>query len=125
PVMSSLSTAAAHTIQPGYTVQPTATWFFAASSGVILSIAGWAVTAWITEPRLARDPDTSGTGIAQPPEPLTRAEKRGIILAALAVLIILGLFFASIFIPGWPLHGAGPSAPRADGRIDTVDRWSV
>ena len=125
PVMSSLSTAAAHTIQPGYTVQPTATWFFAASSGLILSVAGWAVTSWITEPRLARDPDTSGTGIAQPPEPLTRAEKRGIMLAGGAMLIILGLFFASILIPGWPLHGTGPAAPRADGRIDTVDRWSV
>jgi len=125
PVMSSLSTAAAHTIQPGYTVQPTATWFFAASSGIILSIAGWAVTAWITEPRLARDPGTSGTGIAQPPEPLNRAEKRGLVLAGLAVLVILGLFFACILIPGWPLHGTGPAAPRADGRIDTVDRWSV
>ncbi|MCC6426612.1 MAG: AbgT family transporter [Phycisphaerales bacterium] len=125
PVMSSLSTAAAHTIEPGYTVQPTATWFFAASSGLILSLAGWAVTAWITEPRLSRDPDTSGTGIAQPPDPLTSAEKRGIMLGGLAMLAILGLFLASIFIPGWPLHGTGPSAPRADGRIDTVDRWSV
>ena len=125
PVMSSLSTAAAHAIQPGYTVQPTATWFFAASSGVILSIAGWAVTAWITEPRLARDPDTSGTGVALPPDPLSAAEKRGIGLGLLAMLVILGLFFASILIPGWPLHGTGPSAPRADGRIDTVDRWSI
>jgi len=125
PVMSSLSTAAAHTIEPGYTVQPTATWFFAASSGFILSIAGWAVTSWITEPRLARDPETSGTGIAQPSEPLTRAEKRGIIMGGLAMLIILGLFFASVLIPGWPLYGTGPSAPRADGTITTVARWSV
>jgi aminobenzoyl-glutamate transport protein len=83
------------------------------------------VTAWITEPRLARDPDTSGTGIAQPPEPLNDAEKRGIRLAGIGMIVILGLFFACIFIPGWPLHGTGPSAPRADGRIDTVDRWSV
>lgn len=125
PVMSSLSTTAAQTIQPGYTVQPTATWFFAASSGLILSLVGWAVTAWITEPRLARDPDTSGSGVAQPPELLRSAERRGIMLAGLAMLVILGLFFASIFIPGGPLYGTGPSAPRADGRIDTVDRWSV
>lgn len=125
PVMSSLSTSAAHIIAPNYTVQPTATWFFAASSGVILSIAGWAVTAWITEPRLARDPDTSGTGIAQPPQPLSHAEKRGIMLAVLATLVLLGLFFASIFIPGWPLHGTGPSGPRADGTTPTVARWSV
>ena len=48
PVMSSLSTSAAQTIDAGYVVQPTATWFFAASSGFILAMAGWAVTAWIT-----------------------------------------------------------------------------
>lgn len=125
PVMASLSTTAAQTIHPGYVVQPTATWFFAAASAFILSIAGWAVTAWITEPRLARDPETSGTGVAQPPEPLSFAEKRGITLAGLAMLIILGLFFASMLIPGWPLHGTGPSAPRPDGSIATVDRWSV
>jgi aminobenzoyl-glutamate transport protein len=125
PVMSSLSTSAAQTIEPGYVVQPTATWFFAASLGLILSLAGWAVTAWITEPRLARDPDTSGTGLAQPPEPLSRAEKRGLVLAGLAMVVIFGLFAASILIPGWPLHGTGPSAPRADGRVDTVNRWSV
>lgn len=125
PVMSSLSSNAAQTIHAGYTVQPTATWFFAASSGVILSLAGWAVTAWITEPRLARDPDTSGTGIAQPPEPLTFGEKRGIVLAGVAMLLIVGLFIASILIPGWPLNGKGPAAPTPEGRIATVDRWSV
>ncbi|MEK6703928.1 MAG: AbgT family transporter, partial [Planctomycetota bacterium] len=122
PVMSSLSTAAAQTIDSAYVVQPTATWFFAASSGFILALAGWAVTAWITEPRLARDPDTSGTGVVLPPEPLSAWEKRGLVLAGLAMLVILGLFAASILIPGWPLHGTGPSAPRADGRVDTVNR---
>ncbi len=125
PVMSSLSTAAAGTIEPGYDVRPTATWFFAASSGFVLAMAGWAVTAWITEPRLARDPDTAGSGLVKPPDPLSRAEKRGVVLAGAAMLVILGLFFASVNIPGWPLHGTGPSAPRADGRVDTVDRWSV
>lgn len=125
PVMSSLSTTAAQSIDPGYVVQPTATWFFAASSGFILAMAGWGVTAWITEPRLARDPDTSGTGLVLPPDPLIPAEKRGLLLAILSMLVILGLFVACILIPGWPLHGTGPSAPRADGRVDTVSRWSV
>lgn len=125
PVMSSLSTSAAQTIDAGYVVQPTATWFFAASSGFILSMAGWAVTSWITEPRLAKDPDTSGTGQALPPDPLNAAEKRGLLLAVVAMVAILGLFAACILVPGWPLHGTGASAPRADGRVDTVSRWSV
>lgn len=125
PVMASLSTNAAQTIDAGYVVQPTATWFFAASSGFILAMAGWGVTAWITEPRLARDPDTSGSGLVEPPAPLGGAEKRGIMLAGAAVLTILGLFAASVLIPGWPLHGTGPSAPRTDGQVDTVNRWSV
>lgn len=125
PVMSSLSTSAAQTIDAGYVVQPTATWFFSAASGLILSLAGWAVTSWITEPRLAKDPDTCGTGVAQPADPLSVREKRGVALALAAMFVILGLFAASILIPGWPLHGTGASAPRADGRVDTVSRWSV
>lgn len=125
PVMASLSTNAARTIAPGYVVQPTATWFFAASSGVILAIAGWAVTAWVTEPRLAKDPETSGSGVVAPVDRLTREERRGVILAIAAMVGLLGLFFACVFIPGWPLHGTGPTAPRPDGRIDIVDRWSV
>lgn len=56
-IRSSLSTAAAQIVDPDYVMTPVATWFFTATSSVVLSIA----IALVVDRLLARRPDFSST----------------------------------------------------------------
>lgn len=56
-IRSSLSTAAAQIVDPDYVMTPVATWFFTATSSVVLSIA----IALVVDRILARRPDFSST----------------------------------------------------------------
>ncbi|ABR46386.1 AbgT putative transporter [Alkaliphilus metalliredigens QYMF] len=52
PLLGGLSQAAAQMYQPGYTVDPTANWFFMIASTFIITLVGTVVTERIVEPRL-------------------------------------------------------------------------
>lgn len=121
-VMAGLTTVGAQIIDPGYTVVATANIYFMSVSVFLLTFVGWAVTAWFVEPRLSnRTPEEGGPSPAEKidlsAEGLSGAEKKGLLLAILGLVITLAIGGACIFMSGWPLNGKVPTPPG------TADRW--
>jgi len=108
---------AAHVVDPDYTVNILHNLFFKIGSAFVVTLAGWFVTDRIVEPRLARfaaasvqDDIPSMAEMA-----LSTTEKRALIGAVVANLVVLGAFGLLILVPGMPLHGVGQPT-LADGR---------
>jgi aminobenzoyl-glutamate transport protein len=92
---------AARIVEPGWTMNPVGNWWF------ILSIVGlftpiiWFVTDRIIEPRLGawgKEPDEELRAELAKSD-LTDAERRGLLYAGLAALLIVGLFAALALFP--------------------------
>jgi len=108
----------ARVLDPSYSVKATANWWFMAGSTGLLTLLGWAVTAWIVEPRLAAAPGPlteSETNISG--GELTPTEVRGLRGSVVAAVLTLGGLAALIFVPGAPLHGNQPAAEPRFGPI--------
>jgi len=106
--MSAQAMQAAQIIDPLKTVEVTSNWYFKAASVVVLSLAGWVLTDRFIEPRLMKDPTIVGGSHATLEEMrLSGLEKKGLMLAGVALLGVLGVFAAMMFVPGWPLNGPG------------------
>lgn len=123
-VMAGLSTSAAQIFDPKYTVSPTANWYFMIVSTFLLTVVGWAVTAWFVEPRLKGRPADEGGAVAPSAEDLKGSglkpeESRGLRWALVGMLAALGVCIACIAIPGWPLSGATPKGMTPAGA-----RWA-
>jgi aminobenzoyl-glutamate transport protein len=95
----------------------TCNWYFLAGSTVFLTLMGWLVTARVVEPRFGAAATDLAAG---EPEPLTGAERRGLVAALLAILLVAGLVGALIAIPGAPLHGPAPVRTPGYGPIPAV-----
>ena len=54
PLLSSLTQGAAQVLDPNAVVKPTCNYWFMIASTPFLTLLGWAVTAWIVEPRFSR-----------------------------------------------------------------------
>jgi aminobenzoyl-glutamate transport protein len=89
PLLAAFTQSAAQLIDPTYLVEPTANWYFMAASVPIIAIAGTFVTEKIIEPRLG--PYTGTPEFTTDSNPLTREEKKGLVLAVLAALITGGV----------------------------------
>ena len=128
--LAGVATQAAHIVDPAYpTVSPTHNLYFKALSSVLIMLAGWFVTDRIVEPRLKRL--APGAGYDQAPSlselALKPEEKRGLAIAALVALVVLGAFATAVLVPGAPLHGEGQpmlanNTPAPGER--SGDRWS-
>lgn len=127
--LAGVATQAAHIIDPTYPdVLATHNLYFKSASAVVIMLAGWFVTDKIVEPRLQRQAlaipaDTSAmTSMA-----LTSPEKKGLLLAGIVMLLVLGTFAVLVLVPGAPLHGRG-TLTLANGRPVPFeregDRWS-
>jgi aminobenzoyl-glutamate transport protein len=82
PLLAGLSEEAARIIDPAYTVNPAANYYFMATSSFVITAAGTLVTERIVEPRLgARDRGAEDHAISTTIEP---AERRGLWFAAAA-----------------------------------------
>lgn len=107
PLMAGFTEAAAQFADPAYRVAVTANWWFMAVSTIVLTTVGWAVTAWIVEPR---------NGIAALPardEPATDpANPRAMRYALGALAVTAALIAALIVLPDAPLYGTGARFPR-------------
>ena len=118
PLLAGLSTAGAQTIDAAYQVAATCNWYFMIASTVIMTLAGWLVTAWFVERRLAgKPPEEGGPAPASSAGPeehaLTAMEKRGMARASLVFSAVLAAIVFMILWPGAPLHGTG----------NLFDRW--
>ena len=128
--LAGVATQAAHIVDPAYpTVSPTHNLYFKALSSVLIMLAGWFVTDRIVEPRLKRL--APGAGYDQAPSladlALKAEEKRGLAMAAVVALVVLGAFATAVLVPGAPLHGEGQpmlanNTPAPGER--SGDRWS-
>jgi aminobenzoyl-glutamate transport protein len=113
PLLAEFSTASARLLDPDYAVAATANWWFMIASTLLLTGVGWAVTEWWVEPRFDRGDAVAPTeDDTLSSQRLTTAEKRGLVLAALAALLVLAVFVAATWVPGAPLHGLDGKFPR-------------
>lgn len=119
PLLSGLTQTAAQILVQDYQVAVTANWWFMLASTIVLTLIGWAVTAWFVEPRLNDDfnpeldhiPDDDQN--QQVNTALTTAtEQKGLKQAMLALLVAVLLTALLIFIPGAPLYGTGTHFSR-------------
>ncbi|MFI1855254.1 AbgT family transporter [Streptomyces sp. NPDC020480] len=112
-VLSGLTTAAAHTVDPGYSVTPLSNYFFSLGSSVVLA----AVITFVTEKVLAKrvaalppeaeeaEDDDAGLGGLE----LRSEERRGLRRAGFTLLVFLGVVVAAMIPSGSPLRGEGGS----------------
>lgn len=116
-LVAPLTERGARILDPNYTVLVTCNWYFLAGSTVLLTLVGWAVTAWIVEPRINAQPGTAAPPVDVAGQTPTAQELRGLGAAGIAVVAALGLVFSMILIPGWPLSGPMPAPVPAFGPI--------
>ncbi|MCP3919705.1 MAG: AbgT family transporter [bacterium] len=119
PMLAGFATTGAQVIDPDYAVNPACNWWFMIASTFLITATGWFVTAAFVEKRLAtKSPEDGGpvppSEDAMVEQRLRPDEVKGLTAALGVFFLVLGVFLASIFKPGWFLHGAGP----------VFDRWA-
>ena len=107
PLLSGITQASAQLLDPEYTVNPAANWYFMAVSVMLVTgVAGW-VSLAIVEPKLGPyDPSKAADdlGDSNAAQPLTREEGRGLMWAG-ASLLVLNLVVGLLAFPeGAPLR---------------------
>ncbi|QXV57091.1 AbgT family transporter [Amycolatopsis sp. TNS106] len=109
-ILSGLTTAAAQTIDPAYSVTPLANYFFSLASSVVLA----AVITLVTEKVLARraeampvddDAQEDDLGSLQ----LSRQERRGLVAALIALAVFVAALVLAVLPASSPLRGKGGS----------------
>lgn len=109
-ILSGLTTAAAQTIDPAYSVTPLANYFFSLASSVVLA----AVITLVTEKVLARraeampvddDAEEDDLGSLQ----LSRQERRGLLAALIALAVFVIALVLAVLPASSPLRGKGGS----------------
>jgi len=113
PLLQGLTQEAAHFLDPSRDVNPLCNWFFMSGSSILIIGLGWFITDRIVEPRLRRiavdgDPDEMPKL-----DPMTAAERRGLIAAGLVMLAGIGLLVLATWPADSPLRGPGGSPTHA------------
>lgn len=93
PILAGLSTSAAHIIDPSMQVNPMVNYFFMVVSAFMVVIVGTWITEKIVEPRLGKY-----TGKLSPLaiEELSKTERKGLRMAGIGALAVIGLLAWSI-----------------------------
>lgn len=122
PLLSGLTQAGAAVLDPDYQVAVTCNWWFMIASTVLITLAGWAVTAWVVEPRLriawsTESPSNKDSAQSDHPDiisPLSEAinEQRGLKAGGITACITLAVILGLIMIPDAPLYGPGKRFSR-------------
>lgn len=96
PLFAGISTQAAHILDPGYNVMPTANWYFMVASTFLVTIVGTWVTEKIVEPRLGVYHSTENVTI----EAISDQEKRGLRWAFVSFVVFVLLVLAALLPSG-------------------------
>lgn len=98
PLLAGFTTSAANLIDPNYVVGPEANWFFMIASTFVIAGLGAFVTEKIVEPKLGKyHPSEAAVDLGeQKLEPLSTAEKRGLVGAGLTFLALAVLLALSV-----------------------------
>jgi len=117
PLLAGITEEAAQLIDPDYTVDATASYFFMVISTFMITIIGSLVTIFIVEPKLgAYDATHADEGIldGRSMQPLAPEERKGLLTAGLAALVVLAIMAVTL-VPEWgPLRN-----PETGDRIDS------
>ena len=107
-----ITEAAVETVFGGFSANIAGNWFFIAAMTVIFVPVIWLITDRMIEPRLGTfDPaDASVDASADNAAPLTALERKGLINAGWATLLVIGLWLYFVFGPGTPLINESASA---------------
>ncbi|MBE5315085.1 MAG: AbgT family transporter [Xanthomonadales bacterium] len=109
PLLSGLSEEAARIVDPSYTVSPAANMYFMQASTPLITLLGW----WVTEKIVARRfPDGSYSKGDEKIEAISAAEKRGLLFAGIATLLLTTLLLLATV----PVDGV----LRIAGETDTL-----
>ncbi len=102
PLLSGITEAAAHMIEPGYSVGPEVNWYFMFISTFLVAVMGALVTEKIVEPRLGKfdEKDASVHLEKQSMDPPSAQEKRALKWAGLSFAVMCGLLALTI-VPEW------------------------
>ena len=117
-ILAGFTEAGARIVDADYAVAATANLHLMIASTFVLTLVGWAVTAFWVEPRLAAKPAAEGGPSAAAPAEtaaLSVDERRGLVAGLVAGGAVLALGLAATWLPGAPLHGLA-----TDGRFP---RW--
>lgn len=108
PLLAGLSQEAARIVDPAYTVNAVANWYFMIASTPLITLLGWFVTEKIVAPRFpdepSRDPNAAGDEAPeQDPnaQRLKPEEKRGLIWSLVACAVITLILVWSMLPQGW------------------------
>jgi aminobenzoyl-glutamate transport protein len=100
PLLAGLSEEAARIIDPTYTVNPAANYYFMATSVLFITIAGTFVTEWLVEPRLGRW--SGSVAEEEAATSLSDRERRGLWYAGAAALVLItGLLWGTVPADGF------------------------
>jgi len=86
PLLAGLSEEAARILDPAYTVNPTANYYFMVISTFVISLTGTWITEKVVEPRLGT---YSGDAPKEKIEKLTAAEKKGLVYCAITTVVVI------------------------------------
>jgi aminobenzoyl-glutamate transport protein len=112
PLLQGLTQASAQILDPSRTVRPECNWYFMIASTFLVTLVGWAVTAFVVEKRFTKQDVADQVAASNLPElmaggddKLSRTEIKGM-LWALAVTVIACAGVAwMILAENGPLHG--------------------
>jgi aminobenzoyl-glutamate transport protein len=103
PLLAGITQEAARLIDPEYEVHPAINWYFMIASTFLITAVGSVVTAKIVEPQLGPyDPKDAEPGVGDQAsmEPLSAAERRGLMWAGVSVLGVIALLALAV-VPEW------------------------
>ncbi len=99
PLLAGLSQETAQILDPAYTVNPAANYYFMFASVFVITAAGVWITERIVEPRLGRysgNHEGDADSETNPIERLSDREARGLKAAGVSVLILIGLILLTV-----------------------------
>jgi aminobenzoyl-glutamate transport protein len=99
PLLAGITQEAAQLIDPGYTVHAAVNYYFMFVSTFLITGVGTLVTVKIVEPKLGKyDATNAEKGVEEQAsmEPLSPAEKKGLLWAAISVVLVLAIFALSL-----------------------------
>lgn len=123
PLLSGITEAAAHMIDPDYVVGPEVNWFFMFISTFLVAILGAWVTEKIVEPRLGEfDPSQAADDLEEPNmQAPTERERKALRWAGVAFIAVCGVLALTI-VPEWgvlrnPQTGGVAGSPFLKGIV--------
>ncbi|GLJ61405.1 p-aminobenzoyl-glutamate transporter [Microbacterium barkeri] len=109
-LLSGITTSAAQIVDPDAHVSVLSNWYFMSASTIVLAVVITIVCQVYVEPRLG-----TYSGVSDPSdlEPMTSAQRKGLVAAALAGALTIALFATALLWPGSPLRGEGGAILRS------------